>query len=255
MPEIWVSVKRRTSPAVLLLAVACWVSVVVISRDMAPMTGTMGLGLVGFVAVWVLMMAAMMLPSVAPFASVYARTFGERHAARTAAFVCGYLMIWIAAALPVYGIARAADQLIPAHPAGATVLAVLAFASCGIYQLTSLKDRCLAWCRSPLGFAMKHSAYRGRTRDFRVGMHHGAFCLACCWALMALLLAFGIMNLIAMTILALIVFVERSQTWGPRLGRLVGVGALVFAVGVIFQPALAPGLHQSQHPTMTMDMR
>jgi predicted metal-binding membrane protein len=77
------------------------------------------------------------------------------------------------------------------------------------YQLTPLKDRCLARCRSPPGFMLKLGAYRGRTRDLRAGLYHGTFCLACCWALMALLVAFGLMNVIAMVILAGAVLTEK----------------------------------------------
>ena len=255
MSEIWAGAKNRTSTLLFLLTVAAWVSVVVIGRGMGSMPGTMGLGVTAFVAVWALMMAAMMLPAVVPFASVYARTFGERHAARTAAFVSGYLVIWAAAAIPVYGIARGIDRLVASDAASATLFAVVVFASCGVYQLTTFKDRCLAWCRSPLGFTLKYSAYGGRTRDFRVGMHHGAFCLGCCWALMALLLAFGLMNLVAMAFLTSVVFLERAVSWGPRLGRVIGVAALALALGVIFQPGLAPGLHHESHPGMTMEMR
>ena len=116
------------------------------------------------------------------------------------------------------------------------------FAACGIYQLTPIKDRCLARCRSPLGFVMKYGSYQGRLRDLRVGMHHGAFCLACCWALMAVLVAVGLMNLAAMVVLAAVVLVEKTSKWGPRFSRVVGVVALVLAVAVVFRPSLAAGL-------------
>jgi predicted metal-binding membrane protein len=221
---------------------------------MGSMPGTMGLGVVAFAAVWALMTAAMMLPSVTPFASVYSRTFGARPGARRVTFVAGYLAVWAATALPVYGLARAADALVAHHPAGATAFAAVAFSACGVYQLTTIKDRCLAWCRSPLGFTAKYAGYRGRTRDFRVGAHHGAYCLGCCWALMTVLLAFGVMNVAAMAGLTLVVWCERTQTWGPGLGRLVGVAALVLALAVIVHPALAPGLHGNPDPSMTNPM-
>ena len=97
------------------------------------------------------------------------------------------------------------------HPPAATALAVTIFVACGIYQLTPLKDRCLARCRSPLGLLLKFGSYRGRTRDLRVGLYHGGFCLACCWALMALLVAFGLMNIMAMVVLA-------APSWSRRPG-------------------------------------
>jgi predicted metal-binding membrane protein len=216
---------------------------VVVARHMGPMPGTMGLGMGTFVAIWALMMAAMMLPSVTPFASLYTRSFTDNRGLRLTALALGYLLVWSLAAIPAYGLAWLADRLIAGHPTGATALAVAIFVACGVYQLTPLKDRCLARCRSPLGFILKFGSYRGRSRDLRVGLYHGAFCLACCWGLMALLVAFGLMNLAAMIVLAGIVLLEKTSPWGTRFSRALGVAALVLAVLVIFQPGLAPGLH------------
>ena len=231
------------------VAALAWLGVIAVARGMGAMTGTMGLGLGAFVAVWTLMMSAMMLPAVAPFAAFYARTFTERRATRRSLFVAGYLTAWAAVAVPAFGLAWVADRLVAGHPNGATALAVVIFAACGIYQLTPLKDRCLALCRSPLGFAMRYRHVRGRTRDFRVGLRHGLFCLGCCWALMGLLLAFGLMNVTAMAVLAIIVVAEREWRHGPALARVVGILVLGLAVVVIFRPSLAPGLHHGT--TMT----
>jgi predicted metal-binding membrane protein len=145
------------------------------------------------------------------------------------------------AALPAYGVAWLADRLVGHHPTAATALAVAIFAACGAYQLTPLKDRCLANCRSPIGFLLKYASYRGRARDLRVGLHHGAFCLACGWALMGVLIAFGLMNLLAM------VLIEKTWSWGPLFSRALGVAALGLAVAVVFEPAIAPGLHEVAH--------
>jgi len=243
------SLRHITPSASLLLVVAAgaWIGVVVVARHMAPMPGTMGLGVGSFVAVWVLMMAAMMLPSVTPFASLYTRTFAEHRGVRLAAFATGYLVIWGLAAVPAYWLAWASDRLAGAHASAATALAVVIFAACGIYQLTPVKNRCLARCRSPLGLVLKFGSYKGPTRDLRVGLYHGAFCLACCWALMALLVAFGLMNLLAMVVLAAVVLVEKTFARGQGFSRALGVAALVLAVIVIFQPRLAPGLHPLVH--------
>jgi predicted metal-binding membrane protein len=237
---------RRLTPAVSLLLVAAagaWAGVVLVARDMGSMPGTMGLGAGSFAAVWAMMMAAMMLPSVAPFASLYSRTFTGGRGARLGVFASGYLIVWILAALPAYGLARLADRLAGAHPAAATVLAAAIFATCGAYQLTPVKDRCLARCRSPLGFMLKLGAYRGRTRDLRAGLYHGTSCLACCWALMALLVAFGLMNVIAMLVLAGAILAEKTWARGAGFSRALGVAALALAIAVIFVPGLAPGLH------------
>jgi predicted metal-binding membrane protein len=184
----------------------------------------------------------MMLPSVTPFASLYTRTLTDHRGRRLLAMASGYLLVWTLAAIPAYGLAWLVDRLVAGHPNGATALAVIIFVACGAYQLTPLKDRCLAHCRSPLGFVLKFGSYRGRSRDLRVGLHHGAFCLACCWGLMAILIAFGLMNLAAMLVLAAVVVVEKTGPWGCRFSQALGVAALLLAVLVIFQPHLAPGL-------------
>jgi hypothetical protein len=196
------SLRQLTPPASLLLVAAtgAWAGVVLLARDMGSMPGTIGLGAGSFAAVWALMMSAMMLPSASPFASLYSRTFTDGRGSRLGAFASGYLIVWTLAALPAYGLAWLAGWLAGGHPAAATVLAAAIFAACGAYQLTPLKDRCLARCRSPLGFMLQFGAYRGRTRDLRAGLYHGTFCVACCWALMALLVAFGLMNVIAMVV-------------------------------------------------------
>ena len=238
------SLRRLRFPSSLLLlgAAGAWIAVVVVARRMGPMPGTMGVGIGSFIAIWALMMAAMMLPSVTPFASLYTRTFNDNRGRRLVEMVIGYLLVWTLAALPAYGLAWLADRATRGHPSAATALAVLIFAACGLYQLTPLKDRCLARCRSPLGFVLKFGSYRGRFRDLRVGLYHGAFCLGCCWALMALLVAFGLMNLAAMVALAAIVLVEKSGPWGRRFSQALGIVALLLAVLVVFVPQLAPGL-------------
>ena len=239
------SLRQLTPPASLLLVAAAgaWVGVVLVARDMGSMPGTMGLGAGSFAAVWALMMAAMMLPSAAPFASLYSRTFTDGRSSRLGAFASGYLIVWTLAALPAYGLAWLAGRLAGGHPAAATAAAVAIFAACGAYQLTPVKDRCLARCRSPLGFMLKLGAYRGRTRDLRAGLYHGTFCLACCWALMAVLVAFGLMNVIAMVVLAGAVLAEKTWARGARFSRALGIAALALAVAVVFEPGLAPGLH------------
>jgi predicted metal-binding membrane protein len=240
----------REAAFLLILAAGGWAATVALARGMAGMTGTMGLGLALFVPVWTLMMAAMMLPSVAPAAALYTKTFRDNRATRTAGLVVGYLAVWAAAGVPAYGLAWLAGWLSERHPGAAHVVAVAVFAVCGIYQLSSLKDRCLAHCRSPLGLLLHYGSYRGRSRDLRVGVHHGAYCLACCWGLMVILIAVGVMNVAAMVGLAALVLIEKVWTWGPVAGRLAGAAALGLAVATIWLPWLAPGLHAAP-PMMT----
>jgi predicted metal-binding membrane protein len=208
---------------------------------MAGMTGTMGLGLALFVPVWTLMMAAMMLPSVTPLATLYART--NPRAAQIAGLVLGYLAVWAAAGLPAFGLAWLAGWLTGRHPGAAHASAVAVFAVVGAYQLSPLKDRCLAHCRSPLALLLHYGSYQGRLRDLRVGAHHGGYCLGCCWALMLILIAVGVMNVAAMVGLAALVLVEKTWSRGVAAGRLAGLAALALAVATIWLPWLAPGLH------------
>jgi predicted metal-binding membrane protein len=238
---------QLTLPASLLLVVAAgaWVAVLVTAEDMQGMTGTMGLPFGAFVAVWALMMAAMMLPTVAPFAGLFTRTFGAHRTRRAVQLAAGYLLVWTLAGVPAYVLAWLAGSLAEDRPAAARMMAVAIFAGCGTYQLTPAKERCLVKCRSPLGSVLKYANFRGRLRDVRVGMHHGLFCLGCCWAFMAALIAVGLMNVVAMVVLTAVVLLEKTWVWGRALRVGLGVLALVLAVAVAFQPSLAAGLHQA----------
>jgi predicted metal-binding membrane protein len=240
----------REAALLLIVAAGAWVATIALARGMAGMTGTMGLGLAVFVPVWTLMMAAMMLPSVTPTASLYAKTVPRNRTARIAGLVTGYLGVWAAAALPAYGLAWLAGWLTGKQPGAAHVLAVAVFAGCGVYQLSRLKDRCLAHCRSPLALLLHYGSYRGRLRDLRAGVHHGGYCLGCCWGLMVVLVAVGVMNLAAMAGLAAVVLIEKTWRWGPAAGRLAGAAALGLALATIWFPWLAPGLHAAP-PMMT----
>jgi predicted metal-binding membrane protein len=216
--------------------------------DMSTGPGTMGLGLWGFLAVWALMMAAMMLPALAPFTSTYLRSLravrsGQVRAARTAALVGGYFLTWIgfgvlafaAAALSAFLAGNAADL---APWVGAIVLA-----TAGVYQLTPLKDFCLRHCRSPVAFLLHVSGYRGRLRDVRVGMYHGVYCVGCCWGLMVVLIAVGVMNLAWMAVITVVIFLEKTWKHGPAFSRITGASLIVFALFVPAHPELLPGLH------------
>jgi predicted metal-binding membrane protein len=114
--------------------------------------------------------------------------------------------------------------------------------------LTPFKDRCLALCRSPLGFTLKCATYQGRGRDLRAGVLHGALCAGCCWALMLMLFAFGLMNVLVMFALAAAVLIEKTWRHGVRFARALGVASLVFALVVVAHPAIAPGLRAPNAP-------
>lgn len=239
-----VTVRRRAGPTglVLVAAAAAWVWVVTSWGGMQPMPGTMGLGLPAFLAVWTLMMAAMMLPATATVTALYARTITVRRAPRMAVFTVAYLLVWAAAGLPAYALSVGLGRAASLPAVVGTAVAAAVFAVNGVYQLTPLKDRCLAKCRSPLGHMLRYASYPGRSRDLRSGAHHGAFCLGCCWSLMVLLAAFGLMNLWAMVVLAAVITAEKLAPAGRLLARAVGIASIALAVAVFWVPALAPGL-------------
>lgn len=181
-------------------------------------------------AMWAVMMAAMMIPSAGPTVSVYAlaaRSQGNGAALRTALFVTGYVLVWTlfsAAAtsaqwlLGRYALLSPAAALTPI--AGAAVVGIA-----GLYQLTPLKRACLRRCRSPYGFVM--TAWRpGERGALLMGAQYGAICTGCCWMLMAVLFAAGVMNLLWVAGISLLVLLEKVTAWGEFVAR-IGAAALI----------------------------
>ncbi len=248
----------RPSPSqIITLATAgAWLVTVVwaIRMDMGlwGMPGTMGMALWSFLVMWTAMMAAMMLGSMGPLATLYGRTITARRGPRLTAFAAGYLLAWSSTGVIAYLLADRFGAAAADHADLARGVAVGAFVAAGLYQLTPLKHRCLAHCRTPLGHLMHYLGYRGPTRDLRAGFHHGLFCLGCCWALMVLMVAFGVMNVAAMVGLALVIAIEKHWRHGVGFARAVGAVSLAWALLIVFEPAAAPGLDPGA--TMTMDM-
>ncbi|WP_225821410.1 DUF2182 domain-containing protein [Streptomyces naphthomycinicus] len=242
MTRTAITVRRPAVPTglVLLTAALAWTWTALRRGDMGSLT-TAG-ALPAFLGTWTVMMAAMMLPATAPVASLYARTAPAHRAPRMIAFTVGYLLVWAAAGLPAYGLAVGASHVATVYPAAGTAVAAAVFAVNGIYQLTALKDFCLAKCRSPIGSLLRYVSYRGPSRHVRAGARHGAFCLGCCWSLMLLLTAFGVMNLWAMVGLAATVTAEKRLPRGRLLARGVGLASLTLAAAVFWVPQLAPNL-------------
>ena len=219
-----------------------WLAVIALARGMSAMGGTMGLGLAAFIPVWTLMMAAMMLPSVAPVAVLYERTVTDNRVLRLAAFAAGYIVVWGLAGVPAFAIAALLTSLAMDHPQTARYIAAGIFLVLGLYQVSPLKDRCLSHCRSPFSLLLRYASFHGRLRDFGAGTHHALYCLGCCWALMLVLVVAGIMNLLVMVVLAAVILVEKYWSRGQAFSRVVAVAAVVLAVAAIWIPALLPGL-------------
>ncbi|MGP9019629.1 DUF2182 domain-containing protein [Streptomyces sp. BR1] len=239
---------------VVLIAVPAWVLTVGQARDMGVGPGTMGMALPLFLLLWVTMMAAMMLPSMAPVAITWARGIGRQSSgwtrvARTTEFVGGYLLVWTAFGLLAYAALAFTGDLVGDHPTAGRWIGSVAFLLAGLYQLGPLKYVCLRHCRDPLSHLMHYAGFRPPVRDLRVGVHHGAYCVGCCAGLMVVLVPLGVMNVAAMAALAVVIFVEKLWSRGPLLARAVGVAFLVLAVLAPFQGWLLPGL-QGAMPSM-----
>ena len=232
----------------LAAAALAWTVTVRSALEMGNGPGTMGRGLGGFVVLWAAMMAAMMLPSVAPVGSIYLSTLrehstGATRVLRVVGLVAGYLVAWAAFGVGGYAATWGAGRLATDAPGAGPWVGAAILVAAGLYQLTPLKDRCLSHCRSPLGFLLHFGSYSGRLRDVRVGIYHGGYCAGCCWGLMVVMVAVGVMNLAWMAGLSAVIFLEKTWRHGKGLGIAFGLALLVLACFVPSHPGLAPGLH------------
>jgi predicted metal-binding membrane protein len=224
-------VNRGLGGALLALAAAAWYLLVAQSSAMGM---AMSISIPVYLGIWVTMLAAMMLPATAPLAVAYGRVAQARGGGRLAAlpFSAGYMLLWTAAGLvplAVFIWTRGAIAGMSASPLGHLALAgVLALA--GLYQLSPLKGACLRACRSPLGFVMHHNFDSGAVGGLLAGASHGAFCLGCCWALMAVLTVAGLMSLPWMAVLAVLILAEKNWSHGLGLSRVAGVGMVLSGI-------------------------
>ena len=221
-----------TAAALMGAALATWIVTVQRMRGMDAGPGTDLGGLGFFVGVWVTMMAAMMLPSAAPFVLFHARVARQRS---TGIFVMGYFAAWTAYGLAAYGVYRVIHRIDPAFLSWrreGPIVAGLAIVAAGLYQLTPLKQACLAVCRSPFDFVINH--WRdGAAGALRMGLSHGLYCLGCCWILMALLFVGGVMNLLWVAVLAAVVLVEKLFPLGFWMARIGGVLLAAYGIGLL----------------------
>jgi predicted metal-binding membrane protein len=232
-----------------LLAILCWWYLLVMHDAMRAMTGQGGsadymwlmpmgpwaareLGLA--VVMWVVMMVGMMVPSAAPVILLYV-LIRRREQQRgqvlpsTAVFAAGYLTVWfafsLAAAAVQFGLTEA-SLMSDLMESGSKVLVAAVLILAGAYQLTRWKGSCLAHCRSPIAFITRHWS----AGPFRMGLLHGTYCLGCCWAVMCVLFAVGVMNLAGIAALSALVLLEKILPRGDLIAR--GSGVVLIAVGV-----------------------
>ncbi len=196
-----------------------------------------------FIAGWTLMIVAMMLPTSLPLVTSF-HALTRRRMERgqlVALLLIGYLCIWTLFGVVIYAgdwILHHVVEHVTWFQANAWALGAATVALAGLYQFTSLKHHCLDKCRSPLSFIMEH--WRGRhdrARAFRLGVHHGLFCLGCCWSLMLLMFAVGVGSVGWMLALGAVMAVEKNMPWGRRLSTPLGVFLLGWALALFVSAA------------------
>ena len=236
---------RAVTPAALALAAVGWWWSARMADDMAgsgstgmdAMGATMAVGFLAFLVAWAAMMTAMMSPAVAPMVKLYGRAAAARRVAPLPFFAAGYLVVWTSMGVPAYAAWQALmDPIAAARPwtgqlAGAVLIAAAA------WQLTPFKAACLRHCRSPISFFLRFGGKVTRPAGaVRMGAMHGVFCVGCCWALMAVLVAVGTMNLAWMAALALLIYVEKNASFGERAVTLVAPVLVALGVVLLVRP-------------------
>jgi predicted metal-binding membrane protein len=240
------AVRARLGLVALLFALAAvaWWSTVDRMRGMDRGPGT-DLGTLGwFVGVWVVMMAAMMLPSVSPTIALYSRMTRSRSPVAALVFTSGYLLTWTIAGFVAYAVSDVGGSVFGGSLAwdragrwvagGVLVVAAL-------YELTPLKDACLGKCRSPLGFLL--GSWRGGlSGSLRMGAKHGTWCVGCCWALMAALFALGVMSIAWMAFVGALIAAEKTLPWRRAVTNGTAAVLIVLGLLLIAAPDAIPGL-------------
>jgi predicted metal-binding membrane protein len=190
-------------------------------------------------SMWIVMMVGMMLPSAAPMLLIYAGVMrsspdGPRAALRVYPLAAGYLVVWIGFSLAITALQRALGStvLTPMMTLESSMAAAALFVVAALYQVTPVKRMCLDSCRSPITFILARMR-PGASGAFRLGLAHGVYCVGCCWALMLLLFAGGIMNLWTIAALSLVVLIEKLEPFGLRTRRWNAAVLVAAAVWVM----------------------
>jgi predicted metal-binding membrane protein len=206
-----------------------------------------------FLLAWQVMTAAMMLPSSLPMIGLFARVSkGQAKPRRAiAAFLSAYFAVWTGFAVVALtgdaGLHKLVKQWswLDAHD---YVITGSIFVIAGAFQFSSLKERCLDACRTPVGFLFAHYR-RGTKAAWDLGVRHGLFCLGCCWALMLIMFAVGVGSLVGMAALTGVMVIEKTHRHGRRLASIVGIVLLVSGGLVLLQPNWLPATFASSNQT------
>ena len=244
MPAV-ASRRARCVAGLLVLAAAAWAlsATRMDGMDAGP-AGHLG-GVGWFTATWLLMMAAMMLPSIVPALPTRVRAAPP--------FVAGYLLVWTGAGLVAYAVIEGVRAIGPGflawdeagrYVAGGVIVAA------ALYELTPLKDACLRRCRAPLDAVPPAEPVRAA----RAGARYGLVCIGCCWALMAALFALGAMSLVWMALVAGVVVAEKLLPWRRSAERTVALLLVVLGAAVAFVPGSLPGFAEPQREPSHHDM-
>ncbi len=230
--------------ALLALASLAWAYVSTQGGAMAMSAGANLESFVIFLVTWVVMMAAMMFPSVAPLTLLYAqytRRLARAWPLLAALFVVGYLVVWSAFGVAAYLLVALLVPLIAVIPmvhAAPQAFLGAAIAAAGLYQLTPLKDTCLGHCRSPLHWIFR--GFRPGARGaLRMGLEEGAFCVGCCAGLMVVLLVVGLASVGWMAAVAAVIFIEKVLAPTAAVAKGVGIGLVAFGIAVATVPIVA----------------
>ncbi|MGE0487072.1 MAG: DUF2182 domain-containing protein [Gammaproteobacteria bacterium] len=235
--------------AILVLVVLfAWGATIVNMGGMDDGPGTALGPLAVFLVSWVLMMIAMMLPAELRFTLAYVRAARAAQPGplgpRVGAFLAGYLATWVAYGVIAWLLDRALRSLAPAAlawDAQGPLLAGAVVVAAGLFQFTPWKQACLTHCVSPFGFFMQHW-HDDLGGALRLGATHGIYCVGCCWALMAVMFAVGVMSLLWMTVLALAMLFEKLAPVGWRVAPVLGMALIVLGAWLAFEPSSVPGL-------------
>ncbi|MBW3557974.1 MAG: DUF2182 domain-containing protein, partial [Actinobacteria bacterium] len=192
-----------------------------------------------FLLAWLAMMAAMMLPAVSPVVRLYSLAAAKGTAAPLPFFVGGYIAVWTALGVPAFFAWRALMDPISEGRPWAARLAGVTMLLAAIWQLTPLKSVCLRHCRSPMSVFLQVRGSLARPKTaLRLGSSHGVYCLGCCWALMAVLVAMGTMNLAWMIGLAMLILLEKTSPRGEGMATIAAGLFLAVGVALIVYPPL-----------------
>ena len=242
---------RSSVIVAVIVAVAAWAYTISSAGGMAsamPMPGGWSMSMawmsmghqsplahaIMFLGMWSVMMVAMMLPSVMPAVLLHQRLIESRTnrgagaSASQVLLLTGYFSVWVAFGAVAYalGMTVAAATMRSVRLSVMVPAATgLALAAAGVYQLTQWKQICLRHCRSPLEFFARHDI-RQAADSWRFGLHHGAYCAGCCWGLMVIQLALGVMSVPLMALIALVILLEKQWRHGEMLARVVGAASI-----------------------------